>query len=120
MFKEYKSTYRTDRDYTFSPTELKNYPCQGLATGDIVPLLLGILFRKFVNRDGIKLVNTVHDSILFDMRDDVKAQAIIDIAEVLNNSHKYFEATFGHPLELKLSVTCQMGKNWYEQEEVKL
>lgn len=120
VFNEYHSTYRTDREYNFSPTELKNYPVQGLATGDIVPMMLGILFKTFVGRDGILLVNTVHDSILFDVRDDVLSSMLKEVDKVLSNTHAYYEKTFGIPLALKLTTGCSVGKNWYEMKEVKL
>src|SRR5690606_27921823 len=32
------------KDYSFSPPEIKNYPVQGFATGDVVPLFLVYLF----------------------------------------------------------------------------
>jgi DNA polymerase-1 len=114
MFREYKSTYRTDRDFTFSPTELKNYPIQGLATGDIVPLMMGILFRKLIGLDGVKLVNTVHDSILLDIRNDVLKDTIRLVGGILNQTSVYFDKTFGHKLELDLKTDCKVGKNWYE------
>lgn len=119
VFKEYKSTYRTDRDYSFSPTELKNYPIQGLATGDIVPMMLGILFRELKDLTNVKLVNTVHDSILFDVSNQAIKDGIISkIKAVLNNTHVYYEKTFGVPLSLKLSAGCQLGQNWYEMKEL--
>ena len=120
-FKEYFDHGRWNaRDYDFSPTELKNYPVQGLATGDIGPLMLGILFRKFVNQEGIKCVNTIHDSIMFDVKDEVKDQFIKEIMNELGKTHEYFEATFGKPLALKLSAGVSVGKNWYDMKELEI
>jgi DNA polymerase I-like protein with 3'-5' exonuclease and polymerase domains len=118
VFREYKSTYRTDRDYTFSPTELKNYPIQGLATGDIVPMMLGILFRKLISKDGVKLINTVHDSVLLDVRNDVLDDTLKEVNDVLNNTHEYYRKTFGIPFALKLKAGCKKGINWYDMEAV--
>ena len=122
VFKQYKNKYAdsvwsTKKEYTFSPTELKNYPVQGLATGDIVPMMLGILYRKFKDRGGVYLVNTVHDSILFDVFDDKLETTIKEVTDVLTNTNVYFEKTFGFPLALKLSAGCSVGKNWYEMKE---
>ena len=119
VFKEYLSKFSDTKTHTFSPTELKNYPVQGLATGDIVPMMLGILFRKLVGRDDVKLVNTVHDSILLDVKDTVLTTIIKEVKQTLNNTHKYFEATFNKPLALKLTAGVQVGKNWYDMEEIK-
>jgi len=124
VFKQYKnkfadSTWSTSRgEYTYSPTELKNYPVQGLATGDIVPMMLGILFRKFINKKGVRLVNTVHDSILFDVHNDVLDVTIKEVFNVLNNTHEYFNRSFKSSLALKLTAGCSVGKNWFEMKEL--
>lgn len=118
VFSEYKSTYSTSREYTFSPTELKNYPVQGLATGDIVPMMLGILFRKLIDKPGVKIINTVHDSIMLDVRNDVLTETITEVRSILNKTHEFYEATFGIPLALKLNAGCKVGKNWFELTEI--
>lgn len=113
---------KTGRVYSFSPTELKNYPVQGMATGDIVPLMLGILFRKFVNNpeyhQKVKMINTVHDSVLFDVHEDVLSEFITEAKYVLDNTHKYFCETFGSNLSLSLSSGCSFGLNWMDMTEV--
>jgi len=106
-------------NYTFSPTELKNYPIQGLATGDIVPMMLGVIFRKLIGREDVKLLNTIHDSVLFDVKVEAIGDFILDIKEIFQNTHKYFEETFKHPLALKLNAGVSVGANWFEMEEIK-
>ena len=53
---------------TFSMPQLRNYPVQGFSTGDIVPLVLGKLYRKLKTNPHLKnnvfFINTVHDSII--------------------------------------------------------
>ena len=70
-FKEYETTFAyAKRKYSFSPTEIKNYPVQGFCTGDIVPMMLGkilIHLRSNYDLNRVKMVNTIHDSILFDV-----------------------------------------------------
>ena len=123
-FKQYKnkyadSAYSSRPEYGYSPTELKNYPVQGLATGDIVPMMLGVLFRKFKDTVGLKLVNTVHDSILLDVvgNEEHINKTIKEVTDVLNNTHLFYEKTFEKPLALKLSAGCSVGKNWFEMKE---
>lgn len=123
-FKEYDASEwvkkNTGRKFSFSPTELKNYPVQGLATADIVPLMLGILFRNFVNDEEVTLVNTIHDSILFDVEEHAVDRVHNKVVEILGNTHTYYENTFGVPLKLPLSVGCTVGPNWYEMTECKV
>ena len=118
-FKEYysDSTWST-RTYNFSPTELKNYPIQGLATGDIVPMMLGIIFRELKGRDDVKMVNTIHDSLMFDVELDSVPSFIEGITAILKNTHEYFENIFKKPLALKLNAGASVGINWFDMKEI--
>jgi len=118
-FKEYYSDSTwSSRTYNFSPTELKNYPIQGLATGDIVPMMLGIIFRQLKNRDDVKMVNTIHDSLMFDVELDSVTPFIEEITGILKNTHSYFEDIFKTPLALKLNAGASVGINWFDMEEI--
>jgi DNA polymerase I-like protein with 3'-5' exonuclease and polymerase domains len=118
-FKEYYSDSDwSTRTYNFSPTELKNYPVQGLATGDIVPMMLGIIFRQLVGRDDVKMVNTIHDSLMFDVQHYAVDEFIEEITATLKSTHKYFEEIFKTPLALKLNAGASVGKNWFEMKEL--
>lgn len=119
MFKEYHSDASwSSREYSYSPTELKNYLIQGLATGDIVPCMLGIIFRWLVGRDDVKMINTIHDSILFDVRKDAAVDFIMEVQDKLKDTHKHFQETFKVPLALKLNAGATYGTNWFNMEEV--
>lgn len=57
------------RGNSASPTKVKNYPVQGFATGDIVPLAVMLYWKELRKRclyHTCKLVNVVHDSMLVD------------------------------------------------------
>ena len=119
VFTEYYNDNKwSDRMYSFSPTEMKNYPIQGLATGDIVPMMLGVIFRKLKDKDDVKLLNTIHDSVLFDVKQEAIGDFILDIKEIFQHTHNYFEETFKHPLALKLNAGVSVGANWYEMKEI--
>ena len=118
-FKEYHSDSEwSSRSYNFSPTELKNYPVQGLATGDIVPMMLGIMFRLLKGRDDVKMVNTIHDSLMFDVKQESVDDFVKGMTELLQNTHIYFEMIFGKPLALKLNAGASVGINWFEMKEL--
>ena len=97
---------------------MKNYPIQGLATGDIVPMMLGIIFRQLKNRDDVKMVNTIHDSLMFDVELDSVTPFIKEITEVLKLTHSYFEDIFKTPLALKLNAGASVGINWFDMKEI--
>ena len=118
-FKEYHSdsTWST-RSYSFSPTELKNYPIQGLATGDIVPMMLGIIFARLKGRDDVKMVNTIHDSLMFDVKSESTDNFIKEITAILKDTHLYFYEIFKTPLALKLNAGASVGTNWFNMKEL--
>jgi DNA polymerase I-like protein with 3'-5' exonuclease and polymerase domains len=119
LFKEYfNESSWSSRTYNFSPTELKNYPIQGLATGDIVPMMLGIIFRCLESRDNVKMVNTIHDSLMFDVQASAADGFIKEITAILKDTHKYFEERFKVPLALKLNAGASIGKNWFDMKEL--
>jgi len=122
MFKEYinKKEHQSWAGIaSFSPTELKNYTIQGLATGDIVPLVLGKLLRVLKNdtllADKCLLINTVHDSIIFDVHKDVLFYAMKKIRSVMEQADEYMVKEFAMDFPLKLKVEMSYGPNWSEQ-----
>jgi len=118
-FKEYYSESSwSAKTYNFSPTELKNYPVQGLATGDIVPMMLGVMFHMLKGRDDVKMVNTIHDSLMFDVKLDSADQFVKEMTLLLRNTHVHFERIFKRPLALKLNAGASVGINWYEMKEL--
>ena len=112
-------------EVTFSPTKAKNYPCQGYATGDIVPLVLGKLHRYLMNSGGGDLselalmVNTTHDSVLFDCSDE---SVVYDWAptakKIMESAPSYlkerFNIDFFTPV---LPVGVTVGPNWYDMHD---
>ena len=119
VFKEYKDDKGwSGKDFSYSPTELKNYPVQGLATGDIVPMMLGILFRKFVDDPDCVIINTIHDSIMFDCKAEAVERVSKEVKGTLDNTHEFYKAVFDKPLSLKLNAGVSVGDDWYNMKEV--
>jgi DNA polymerase I-like protein with 3'-5' exonuclease and polymerase domains len=66
-FKQYPSKF-VPGTWEFSHTELCNYPIQGLATGDIVPTVIGLLDSYIVEHKlPVKIINVIHDSVLLEI-----------------------------------------------------
>jgi DNA polymerase I-like protein with 3'-5' exonuclease and polymerase domains len=117
-FKDYYVDWK--KDMAFSPTELKNWPIQGYATGDIVPMMIGVLhnlIKKSEFKD--KLILTVHDSIMFDSPDEASAIKIGQFAkEVLELAPSYLKSEFGIYFPCKLKVGVSIGKTWGDMKEI--
>ena len=100
-------------------TQIKNYPVQGFATADIVPLAC-INIYKLMKDKGVKslLVNTVHDSIVADVypgEEDVMSNIFNQgTAEVIPALKQYYKIDFNVPLDTELKI----GNNWLDMKEV--
>jgi len=100
-------------------TQIKNYPVQGLATADIVPLAC-IKIYKLMNEQKVKslLINTVHDSIVADVYPGEEAvmSRIFDqgTASVIPALDEYYGINFNVPLDTEI----KMGYDWLNMKEV--
>jgi len=99
-------------------TQIKNYPVQGFATADIVPLAC-INIYNLMKEKKVKslLINTVHDSIIADvypgeerMMADIFKQGTADVIPALKS---YYNIDFNVPLDTELKI----GYNWLDMKE---
>jgi DNA polymerase I-like protein with 3'-5' exonuclease and polymerase domains len=110
---------------SFSPTQIKNFQVQGFATGDIVPLVLGKLHRGLIDFVGdseqVLLINTVHDSVMFDCISETVARSWAKNAvRIMENAPLYLDEAFGIDFDLPLRVEVEMGDNWAEMKPLDL
>ena len=106
-----------------SHTALRNYPIQGTATGDLVPLMLTAVFHallrqgNFFNRRCL-MIKTVHDSIIFDCHKEVLADALPIIQDVLEDAPRCMAEVLGFDsfdlFGLPLKVDVSYGRSWGE------
>jgi DNA polymerase-1 len=115
----------TGRTYYFKPeltkfgkvkyprTRILNYPVQGLGA-DLMSIARVSLYNNLLNKPGIKLVNTVHDSIILDV--DINVNSCYNISKIVencfNNVPSNFEKLFGHKFNLPMRVEIQVGNTW--------
>lgn len=108
-----KGTYSS-----FQPTQIKNYPSQGFATGDLVPMCVGELFYALKAcpnlRDKALLINTVHDSVLLDVEASALEQTIEIVEKVLTDAPKYLKLHFDLNFNLPIKVESSYGRTWAE------
>ena len=123
VFNKYPNEFRGG-DMTFSPTELKNWPIQGFATGDVVPMMVGILLRKLeeagLTSNGVRLVMTVHDSVVLDVPQDLLYTTAEIAKNVLESAPQALKQYFGIDFPCKLSVGVDAGYNWQDKTTLTL
>ena len=109
----------SSKSTSFSPTQMKNFPVQGLATGDIVPMMLGRWNRWLYTNypDKVKLINTTHDSGMLDvdwyhMNGSNWSGLIEGSRELLESAPTVFKEVFGIEFNMPLKVDVEYGNDW--------
>lgn len=109
-------------EVSFKPTNIKNYPVQGMATADIVPLMLGKLFREIRAASGfyktILMVNTVHDSVVFDVAKGSVRKTLEIITNVLSKTRETVSEHFGFDFTMDLPFGVSVGVDWASMAEI--
>ena len=100
-------------------TAIKNYPVQGFATADLLPLAL-INLRKILVDKGMKSVicNTVHDSIVLDVFPDEEKEAIEILTESMLSIKNEAQKRYGIEYDMPIGIELKMGKDWLDMDEV--
>lgn len=106
---------RNKYGYVAGSTQIKNYPVQGFATADIVPLAVITIHSRF-KREGLKsiLINTVHDSIVVDAPANEVETAAKVMAEEMVSVYKEIHRRYGYTMKLALECEVKAGPNWLD------
>jgi len=100
-------------------TAICNYPVQGFATADLLPLAL-VKLHKSVQSLGMKSVicNTVHDSIVMDVYPGEEQQCIEVMSKSMLCIPEESERRYNVRYNMPIGIELKMGKNWLDLEEV--
>ena len=122
-------TLPTGRVYRYEPinrrgelvwprTTILNYPVQGLGA-DIMAIARVALHTRLKRLaiPEVKLVNTVHDSIIIDAPDQYTEQLSRLILDVFEAVPKNFEKLFGVPFNIPMKAEVEFGKDWKNMEK---
>jgi len=102
-------------------TKIKNYPVQSFATADIAPLIFWKVW-EYLKKKGyeFKIINTVHDCMVFDCKDLQTAKEISKITlDFFRKAHILIDKYFGIKFNVSLDGKAEAGKNWNDIKEVK-
>ena len=98
-------------------TMIKNYPVQGFATGDIVPIVLLEIEKRLEDYKSM-LVNSVHDSVVLDVHPLEEATVLRIIDEVNKNLKSIVESHFDIDVNVPLLLEAKIGDNWLDVKDV--
>jgi DNA polymerase-1 len=108
-----KTTYR-EGIWQLNERQVKNYPVQGLAGGDLLPLVASIIRKGFI-KYGLTsmIILTVYDSIVFDLLESELHQIASLCLNVSSNLSKYVESYFGWRTKVKrFGGDFEIGKSY--------
>ena len=100
-------------------TQIKNYPVQGFATADIVPLACLNAYELMKERK-VKslLINTVHDSIVVDVypgEEKIMSDILSQSTRGVKNTMKsMYNIDFNVPLDIEVKI----GDDWLDMTEI--
>ena len=105
--------------YVTYTTQIYNFPIQGFATGEIIPLALVYFWHKTKDLR-CNIFVTIHDSIdAFVHKDDV--QAVNEIAKecLTTDVYRHLETVYHYKMKVPLGLGMKAGKHWGEGHESK-
>lgn len=116
-----KGAWRPATAVSFSPTQIKNYPSQGFATGDVMALFRAMLMEKYRNNPvdftASVPVMTIHDSVMFDCFNlgwaFTTEQRCKDLADALPSK---IESLWGIRCDLPFKVEGKCGETWADMK----
>lgn len=99
----------------FPLTKIRNYNVQGTATADIVLIMLGKFWREkaIYNRDKYLMINTVHDSILFDCKAEYIDDLLNDL-KMLDKAPGMMYNEFKVNWKIPLPIDVKIGNSWWD------
>ena len=130
--RKYTATYKKsdygNHDWQLSPTEFKNYPVQGFATGDMVPLIINLIIESLDTCPGkdysvwgqgnILFINTIHDSAMFDCHEDDLGFLLLAVEDTFLQLKDSFLTLFNYRLQLNYTYSAKFGPNWKDVIEI--
>ena len=111
---------RLQGGYVKGTTQIVNWPVQGFATGDLVPLGVLSVYRKMKARTDLKSVMmiTVHDDLEIDVYPGEEEEVTKIITEGLLDLNamcmEFYNLDFKYPLEVEVSI----GPNLLDQDTI--
>jgi DNA polymerase I-like protein with 3'-5' exonuclease and polymerase domains len=96
-------------------TMIKNYPVQGFATADIVPMVLVEIYKRLDGMHSV-VVNSVHDSIVIDIHPEEEKKVLEVIDNVQKQLHNMIKARWNIEFNVPLLLEAKLGPNWLDQK----
>ena len=102
--------------YITFTTNIYNYPVQGFATAEIIPIALVCAWHRMANWSSF-LVNTVHDSVIAELHpSDVGAWHELAKQCFITDTYDILHKLYGIALTVPLGAGVMVGSHWADAE----
>jgi len=100
-------------------TAICNYPVQGFATGDLLPIALVYLNNSMKSKELKSVIcNTVHDSIVLDVFPGEEDTVTNLVAEAMLSLPDECQRRYGVLYDMPIGLEIKMGPNWLDTHTV--
>ena len=103
---------------TSQSTQIKNYPVQGFATADLVPIWIIILFGLWTPDIKSLLCMTTHDDVVIDTHPAEKQLVIELVLEAHRRLPDNVQLRYNYKIDIPLAVEVKQGPNLMQLETV--
>jgi DNA polymerase I-like protein with 3'-5' exonuclease and polymerase domains len=113
-FTKYPPKYSWQKNSEYSRNEISNYRTQGTAW-TIAAAMIGKFWREKAlhNRDKYVMINTIHDNLMLDCKEEYLEQAKEDL-KVLEQWKDVCYVDFDYDWTVDIKIDISYGKSWYE------
>lgn len=103
--------------YITNTTSIYNYPIQGFATGEIIPIAL-VYFWHRTRHMRVRLFVTIHDSIVSKVHKD-EIDSVIPIAKqaLTTDVYEFLERVYNYKIKTPLGLGIKFDRNWGASKE---
>jgi DNA polymerase I-like protein with 3'-5' exonuclease and polymerase domains len=113
----FPGTTWTDWGTATNRTAICNYPVQGFATGDLLPIALVYLSKSMKSKKVKSVIcNTVHDSIVLDIFPGEEDTCTNLVVEAMMSLPEECRRRYGMEYDMPISVEVKIGSNWLDTE----
>ena len=104
--------------YNNRTTEINNYPIQGSATAEIIPIALIHFWHRTRAGGKITLLNTIHDSIVSKVhKDSVEEYKELSKQALTHDVYNYLRDVYDYQFTVPLGVGVKVSRNWGKTKE---
>jgi DNA polymerase-1 len=115
----FPGTRRTPSGYVVNTTQICNYPVQGFATADVVPVVIIEILRRLRKASCRSLlILTVHDSVVLDVHPDELEIINGVVCGSFGALLGILKSRYGCEVNLPLDHETKIGQNWLEMKTI--